>query len=130
MVVQAAANGLGMGPAPDHMRRAEADELATRIGKFWRRAKLNLLDLCLAYLGLRRAGETEGSDNCGSRDAKQHDGPMATFESLDLAAPAGRNVDGGGSRSDHRRAVVGEGADAWQASIRRTGDRGSSQHEG
>src|SRR5665647_227249 len=43
---------------------------------------------------------------------------------------ARRNDDGAGRRGDGRGAVIGEGADARQAAIGRTGHRGASQHEG
>jgi hypothetical protein len=79
MIVQAAADGFGMRPASHHVRDAQADEFAARIGKFLRRPKLNvlnlgLLDLCLLDLRLRRTPQSEASDNRSDRDTKKHDG--------------------------------------------------------
>jgi hypothetical protein len=51
----------------------------------------------------------------------------ATFLIQFSCASTGRNNDSLGS---DRRAVIGEGADARQTAIQRTGDRGASQHEG
>src|SRR5260370_10686974 len=51
----------------------------------------------------------------------------ATFLIQFSCASTGRNNDSLGS---DRRAVIGEGADARQTALPRTGDRGASEHEG
>src|SRR6266481_8105853 len=119
VVMQAAANFFGMGPAPQHMRGTRAHEILAGIWQLDRRS----------YLGLRRAGQNEGSDNRYGADTEKHCvALLAVFLDIPGVPSVGGNNHWGGGRD--RRAAIGEGADAGQTVIRGTSQRGSNHHKG
>ena len=102
MIVQAGADGFGMRPPPEHMRRALAHEFGARIGKFLQRAKLYLLNLRLLDRGplnrnlpaLRacRTGQDERRDSDCGTDMKMHDGLTGNFLEASVSVPSQRTA--------------------------------------
>jgi hypothetical protein len=93
VIVQAATNGLRMGPAAYHVGSTEPDELSAGIRKFLQRMELDLVELHLPDLDLlqirplhldlifnltlrlRRTRQDKTSDHrCGIGTKKMHDG--------------------------------------------------------
>jgi hypothetical protein len=61
------------------VRGAQTHEFAARIGQLHQRPELNLLDLSLLDLGLRRTSQNERRYNRCGTDTNEHDGLTGNF---------------------------------------------------